>query len=463
VDFKELLKVARRRWVTIVAFTVVAILGAGLVSVLATPQYESRARVFVSSPGDTGNTEDRYVSTLFVQARVKSYSNMATSRDLMQRVILRMGLKMGPTELASRVTSSVEDGTVLIDIVVDDPGSDQAQRIAQTVTEELADFIDRLETPRGESRSLVKATVVDSASAPGNPVFPKTRVNMAIAALLGLVVGLGVALLREILDTTVKTREDVEKVVDAPVMVIFGYDPDVPKRPLLTTLDSHAPRVEAFRMLRTNLQYLDLDNEPHSLLITSAMAGEGKTSTSVNLAIAVAQTGKRVVLVDGDLRRPGVASMLNLEGSVGLTTALVGRSTLEESIQVHSASSIHVLTSGPIPPNPTEILQARATRDLLARLESLYDLVIIDAPPLLPVADAAVLARETSGVIMVVRHGKTGRDHLQQAAARLTAVGGRLFGVVLNMAPRRMMKDKDYALEYGYGYGDSPPKSAQKV
>ena len=213
--------------------------------------------------------------------------------------------------------------------------------------------------------------------------------------------------------------------------------PSVPRTPLLTDAGTHVPRAEAFRVLRTNLQFLDPDAPPRSFLITSAVPGEGKSSTATNLAITLAQAGKKVLLVDGDLRRPSIATMLGLEGAVGLTTVLVGRSDLEASIQLHRESGVHVLTGGPVPPNPSEILQSHATRDLLGRLRAMYDLVVIDAPPLLPVADAAITAAEVDGAIVVVRHGKTTREQLRHSVERLEQVGARTFGVVVNMTPRR--------------------------
>jgi receptor protein-tyrosine kinase len=270
------------------------------------------------------------------------------------------------------------------------------------------------------------------------------------------VLGAGLALVRDLLDNTVKSVEDVEEVTGAPVMASVGIDKTMAKQPMLTDVKGFSPRGEAFRMLRTNLQYLDLDNPPKSLVITSAIAGEGKTSTSTNLAVALAQAGRRVLLIDGDLRRPRVASLLGLESSVGLTTVLVGRTKLEESIQRHQASGVYFLAGGPTPPNPTEVLQSQATHDLLAKLRAAYDAVIIDAPPLLPVADAAILGTAADGAILVTRHGKTHREELEAATQRLEKVGARLFGTVVNMIPKR--SGGAYSYYYYYEYDTSTPR-----
>ncbi len=221
---------------------------------------------------------------------------------------------------------------------------------------------------------------------------------------------------------------------------------------MLTNLGSFAPRTESFRLLRTNLQFLDLDDQPRCLVISSAVPGEGKTMTSTNLAVALAQTGRRTLIIDADLRRPRVAGLLDLDAAVGLTTILVGKTELQDAIQVHEPSGLHFLASGAKPPNPTEILQSRVTHNLIKQLSDEYDMVIIDAPPLLPVADASVLATLADGIILVVKHGKTTRDQLEEAIARLNQVGGRLFGVVVNMIPRRATNSYYY---YYYEEGES--------
>ncbi|HET9501815.1 MAG TPA: CpsD/CapB family tyrosine-protein kinase [Marmoricola sp.] len=251
----------------------------------------------------------------------------------------------------------------------------------------------------------------------------------------------------------------MEKILDRPVLTSVGHDGEVAKHPLITDASSHAPRVEAFRLLRTNLQFLNLDRTPRSIVITSPLPGEGKTSTAVNLAIALAQTGRRVLLLDADLRRPKAAAMLGLERSVGFTTVLVGRAELKDAIQRHSGSGIHFLASGPIPPNPTEVLQSNTARGLLDRLAEMYDMVIIDTPPLLPVSDAAILARDVDGAILVVRHGKTSKEQVRQTGQRLSQVDARLLGVAVNMTPRRGGRNDDYGYGYEYEYAYAPQTS----
>jgi capsular exopolysaccharide synthesis family protein len=453
VDFKELLRMAQRRWLTIVVFFLIGLLGGGALTYFQTPQYESKTRVFIAAEAGDDTANGSIVSAYFAQQRVASYARLATSRELMQRVISQLNLTdVTPAHLADQIDAEVEELTVIITITVHDPDPGQAQRIAKSEAGIFTEYLKELET------SPIKATIVDPASYSSSQVSPKPVLNLVIAGVLGLIIGLGMALLRDLLDNTVSSASDVENTIDAPVLSSVAYDSDVPKHPLLTEVGSHSTRVEAFRLLRTNLQFLDLDTRPRAIVITSAVPSEGKTSTATNLAIALAQTGLRVLLVDGDLRRPKVASVLGLERSVGLTTVLVGRSELQDSIQKHTDSGIYFLASGPIPPNPTEVLQSRAAQELFDRVSQMFDMVIIDGPPLLPVSDAAIMARDVDGAILVVRHGKTTKEQLKQAALRLAQVDANLLGVMVNMTPKRGGKGSGYGYGYGYAYGYGPDK-----
>ena len=456
MDFKELLRMAQRRWLTIVVITILGLLGGAAITFLQTPKYESHARVFISTKS-SGNSSDAFAASYFATQRVQSYAQLATSRELMQRVISDLNLNMTPSALAAKISAEVSDQTVIIVLKVDDPSAAVAQRIAKAESESFVNYLTEIETPFGSSGSPIKATIVDPATYSAGPVSPQPAFNLAIGLVLGLVVGVGVALVRDLLDNSVSSAADVEATIEAPVLASIGYDSSVPKHPLLTEAAGHSTRVEAFRLLRTNLQFLDLDTRPRALVITSAVPGEGKTSTATNLAIALAQTGQRVLLVDGDLRRPKLAGILGLERSVGLTTVLVGRSDLTESIQKHSGSGIYFLASGPLPPNPTEVLQSKTAQTLFDRLSEMFDMVIIDGPPLLPVSDAAIIARDVDGAILVVRHGKTTKEQLRQAATRLAQVDANVLGVTLNMAPKR--GTKPYGYEYAYGYGPEKHKS----
>ncbi len=454
MDFKDLLRLVGRRWKTIAAMFCLGVIAAAAFTFSQTPMYHSTARVFIST--DDTNPATAYYASVFGTQRVQSYADLASSGQVMQKVIKRLDLNLTPPELASKVTATVATNTVLITLEVKDSNARVAQQLTQALASEFTSYLAEVETPTGKNLAPVKATVTDEASYDASPVSPHTGLNIAIGAILGLILGAALAVVRDLLDTTIKTPHDIETAAHAAVMTHVAYDPSIEKSPLLTDAGTETARAEAFRVLRTNLQFLDLDNPPRSLVVTSAVPNEGKTTTATNLAIALAQAGKQVLLVDGDLRRPQVAKRLHLETSVGLTTVLVGRSDVASSVQVHNESGVHVLSSGPIPPNPTEVLQSQAMRQLVARLQASYEYVIIDAPPVLPVADASIMSTDTDGSIIVTRHGKTTKEQLHQAASRIEQVGGRLFGVVVNMSPRKRAGYDGYGYGYGYGYDPEP-------
>jgi receptor protein-tyrosine kinase len=435
VDFKQLLHVLRRRWLTIVAMVLIAAGVATFINWQMDTKYESKTRVFIGlNLQDASQTTGALYQAI---ARAQSYADLADSNDLMNQVISDLDLQVTPGELADDIEAEVVQDTTLIDVTVHADDPKQAQAIARVHSQRYTEFLSGLENPSDTGATGLVAQVTDSATYNGSSVSPRRMLNYAIAALIGLLLGIAGAIARHTLDRTVSSQEHISEVTDKPVLASIMYDSSIKKSPLLTDLGSFAPRTEAFRVLRTNMQFLDLDHQPRCLVISSALQGEGKTMASTNLAIALAQTGRRTLLIDGDLRRPRVAGQLGLDAAVGLTTVLVGNTDVKDAIQVHEASGLHFLASGAKPPNPTEILQSRVTHDLIRELCESYDMVIIDGPPLLPVADASVLATIADGIILVVHHGKTSRDAVSDAIKRLEQVGGRLFGIAVNMIPKR--------------------------
>ncbi len=229
-------------------------------------------------------------------------------------------------------------------------------------------------------------------------------------------------------------------------------DPDYGKK-LITHLGTRSPVTESYRVLRTNLQFLVLDRPLKSMVVTSAAPGEGKTLTTANLAIVIAQGGDRVVVVDADLRRPALHRAFGLPNRPGLTNVLVGGAALDSALQETNIGGLQVLTSGPIPPNPAELLASRAMRDLLAELGERFDMVVVDSPPALPVTDALVLSRSVDGVLMVVTAASTPYQVVQRACDALKKVQARLLGVVLTQV--RFGGPLDY---YYYYYSKQPSR-----
>lgn len=459
MEFRDYLRIARRRWLLIVSCLVVAVGVAALVTFRATPLYASTTQLFISTPGS--DTAQAYQGGLFSQQRVTSYADLVTSRQVASDVLDEVESDLTPTELAEKVTASAVPETVILEIEVSDPAPETAQELAQGYAEVMTGYIKDLEEPAGGGKAPLKATVAEEADLPTAPYSPQPVRNLGLAAVLGLLLGLGLAVMRELLDNRIKTPADVNAIADTPVMSTIPLDPSVEKTPLITDINTHAPRAEAFRVLRTNLQFVDVDSPSKIVAVTSSLPGEGKSSTAMILAIALTQAGQRTLLVDGDLRRPQVAGRLGLEQTVGLTTVLVGKIDLADALQEHAASGLTVLTSGSVPPNPAELIQSHAMEDLLKDLRGQFEVVVIDSPPLLPVTDAALLAAHSDGALIVVRHDKTTTDQLEHSLERLHAVDSRAVGVVINAVP--VKRGGSYGYGYGYGYGYAPEEGRRKA
>lgn len=453
MDLRDYLRILRSRWIFIATCALATVAIAAALTWSTTPQYASSARLFVSTQGSSDDAQANQGGQFSLQ-RVKSYADLLTGQAIAQQVIDELGLKEGPGELAKQISASSKLDTVILTVTVTDPSPDRAKMLANAVSTQFVSYVAELETPPGKDEATIKATVVDSASDPKSPVSPSPKRNLALGLILGLLIGAGLAVLRDTLDTTVKSVRRLEEIVDAPILGAVPYDGLASKSPLINDLDAYAPRVEGFRVLRTNLQFIDPDADHKVFVVTSSLPAEGKTTTATNLAIALAEGGERVALIEADLRRPKVTEYLNLEGTVGLTTVLVGRISVQDAIQETVIPRLSVLSSGRTPPNPAELLKSQAMGSVIKELRDEYDVVLIDAPPLLPVTDAALLSSQADGAILIVRYGSTTQDQVRAATERLQAVGARPIGAILNMTPAK--GGGQYGYGYGYGYGYAP-------
>ncbi|MRJ75564.1 polysaccharide biosynthesis tyrosine autokinase [Aeromicrobium sp. SMF47] len=455
MDLRDYLRILRSRWILIVSTALAAVAAAAALTWSATPQYASSARMFVSTQGSTDDTQANQGSQFSLQ-RVKSYADLLSGEEIARRVMEDTGLDGTPAALASQISASSKIDTVILTVTVTDPDPQRARTLTNAVAKVFVSYVAELETPPGKDEATIKATIVDPGSLPGSPVSPNPTRNIALGLILGLLIGAGIAVLRETLDTTIKSTRQLESLVDAPIVGTISFAADGVDTPLITELDTYAPRAEAFRVLRTNLQFIDPDVERKVFVVTSSLPGEGKTTTAINLALALAEGGERVALVEADLRRPKVGEYLRVESTVGLTTVLIGRLPLDDALQPSARPGLTVLTSGSTPPNPAELLKSTSMTKVIASLREQFDIVLIDAPPLLPVTDGALLAAEADGALLVVRHGKTTSDQVTVAVERLEAVGARPVGVIFNMLPPR--GGDGYG--YGYGYGYAPEAGA---
>ena len=267
---------------------------------------------------------------------------------------------------------------------------------------------------------------------PDEPSSPKVLQNLGIGLILGLLLGVGIAVLRHVLDTRVRNEDDVRSLTDSPILGVVAYNQNVPSHPVILRDEPQAAPSEAVRRLRTNLQFIDIANRPKSIVISSSIPAEGKSTMAINLAVSLADTGSRVILVDADLRQPSIADYMGIEGRVGLTTVLIGRADVEDVVQPLGTTSLDLLPAGQIPPNPSELLGSMTMAVLLERLSAVYDMVLLDSPPLLPVTDAVVLSKMAGGALVVVGADRIHRPQLQQSLESLETAGAHIFGLVMN-------------------------------
>lgn len=458
MDLRDYLRVLRTRWILIVAFALGSVALAAGVTINSTPQYASKARLFISTSGSDDSSA--FQGSQFSLQRVKSYAELLTGQEIARRVVDDMNLDESPKALASQISASTSPDTVILTVTVTDPGPRRARILAEAVSQAFVAYVAELETPPGRDQATIKASIVDPANTPSTPISPNPTRNITLGLIIGLLLGAGVAMLRETLDNTIKSAKQLESLVGVPIIGTIGYDTDAVSTPLISSLDTYAPRAEAFRVLRTNLQFIDPDAQHKVFVVTSSLPSEGKTTTAVNLALALAEGGEKVVLVEGDLRRPKISEYMRVESAVGLTTVLIGKIPLADAVQLSATDGLSILTSGSTPPNPAELLKSESMSAVVAALRGSHDIVLIDAPPLLPVTDGALLAAQADGALLVVRHGKTTTDQLTLAVDRLEAVGATPVGVIFNMTPA---KGGD-GYGYGYGYGYAPEtKPAEKL
>jgi len=456
MDLREALVALRESWWLPVIGVIGGAVAALLFSLAQTPLYTSSTQFFVSTR-DSASTSDIVQGSQFSEARVTSYTRLITGEDLAGRVVDRLDLAMTPGALRAEIAATAAPDTVLIDVAVTDPSAQQAQRIAEAIGTEFTALVGELETPEAGDASPVRVTVTDRPEVSTFPSSPKTYRNVAIGLFLGFLVGAGLAVVRARLDRSVKDPDEVADLVQAPVMGVILRDEALNKQHVIDRVGNNRT-AEDYRQPRTNLQFLDVDNPPTVIMVSSAVPSEGKTTLVVNLALTLTDLGRRVTIVEADLRRPKVIRYLGLIRGVGLTNVLAGTADVEDVSQQVGQGELFVIAGGPTPPNPGELLASANMSSLLDKLRSENDYVLIDAPPLLPVADSSGLAVHTDGVLLSVRYGSTRKDQLEQAGQTLARVGARTLGVILNIVPSNANMAPSYG--YGHDYGGGPGKHA---
>ena len=462
MTFDSFLKILRRYWLILVAGLVLGTVVALGISWIQPKVYSADSSGFITtaSTSNEGSVGTALAGDSYAKSRAKSYADLGTKRVVAEQVIKDLRLSTTPEDLVENITVTVPTDTVTIKVTAKASTPRGASDLANEWIVAMAAQIKQLEDGgSNNNQAVVTLTPLESAALPTSPSSPNIKLNVAFGLLIGLVIGAGVALLRKQYDRRIRSTSDVTTITQVPIVGTLPAERelvDAESRLVSTDLEgaydtrrSSSTRQfdEGMRELRTNLEFLDVDNPPRSIVVTSAVPSEGKSTVAANLAATIAETGRKVVLIDGDLRRPTMAKTFGIPGEVGLTDLLAGRLDLEAVLQPwRDGSSLFLLPAGSIPPNPSELLGSSSFHELVAELINQSATVIIDSPPLLPVTDAAVLTARNDGALVVISAGRTSVDELTGALAALDKVKGKALGIVLNRVPTTG------ADKYGYKY-----------
>lgn len=409
---------------------------------------------------------DGFTSNSVAQQKASAFASLAGSASVADRIKASLGLD----SLDASVSGGADANVPIIRLTATSSDPGRARDVANAAVTALGEEITSLEsisagdpqtttstdengttttTTSGAATSATTLTATEPAGLPGAPVSPNIKKLTLMGLAAGLVLGYVIAFLRRALDNKVRHNSDVEDLLHSSVLAV------VPRSPELNAkgrkhVDGLGQAAEALRHLRTNLRFVDVDNPPRAIVMTSANPGEGKSTVSAVLAQMLAASGQRTILVDTDLRKPVIHKIFDIDGAVGLTQVLAGDVQVSDVAQaVSDHPHLRVIPAGRIPPNPSELLGSQRMKALLDRL-SQEAIVILDAPPLLPVTDAGLLTALADGAILVLEVGRTYKEQARLCGKVLTQVDGRLLGVVLNRASRRALG----SVYYGYGYGN---------
>ncbi|GAA5033960.1 polysaccharide biosynthesis tyrosine autokinase [Microbacterium fluvii] len=445
----------KARWLTILVFVLLGVLLASLYVMFAPREYSASTRLLVSASTGT-NGSDLAQGGTFSQQQARNYSNIATSEIVLQPVIDALDLQLTVTALGRKVSSTIPLNTSVIQIEVTDSSPVRAAAIANSVTTSLVNTVGSLVPTDADGRSLVGVDIVQRATVPSRPSSPNALIALFAGAVGGLVAGVAYVIIARRISSRVRTAAEARRLTNAPVLGTIRFESDVRERAAMADISSRSVRAEEYRQVRTNVGFLQMGNAHKAFAITSSVPGEGKSTTSANLAASLASIGRSVCLIEADLRKPSLGGYLDLESSIGLTTVLSGDADLDDALQTWGYSGLQVLLAGEVPPNPSELLSSPAAADLIATLRARFEIIIVDTPPILPVTDGAIIGNLLGGVILVIGLGKVRERELAGTIEALTVSHTPVLGTVLNMAA------SEHTRAYEYGYGSTASHEARE-
>ena len=463
INFKFILKLVRQNLPIILVGTLVGLVLLLALSFMSTPLYSSSVRLFVSTPANALDLSSLSVGSSFAQQRVKSYADIINSPLTLNPVIQKLGLSISPHELAGSISASAPLDTVLIDVTVKTPDPILSANLANEVGAQFAVTASQLEF--GDSTTGIKVTVVGDAQPSSRPSSPRYLLNSLAGMVIGGLVGFVISVIRVYFSGVVKNSEHLG---GHTLLAAIAFDEDAVVHPLISEVDKYSARTEAFRQLRTNIMHIAERRESkgksskgYVLTVTSSLPGEGKTTSGLNLGLSLAAAGKKVLFLEGDLRRPSAKKYFpefSDKNSQGFAFLLNAEHKTEmqyrKLIRIDRSTKMNLLLAGPVLSNAGELFMSEGLLKFLNFARQNYDFVIVDSPPLLPVSDSLAIAKLSDGILIIVKAGVTRVAQLAGVLNRIKSIGGDPIGVVLNMIPENARDYDDYGYQYEYSrYG----------
>lgn len=445
MELKNYLNIFKKWWLVIAFFTALTTLLTTILVFTIPPTYKASTLLIVNqAQGATINLND----VMTAERLARTYAEVVTKRPVLEAVITQLNLPLTTTELGKKIEVQLIRDTQLINIAVADKNPGKAALIANAVTKAFQDEIQKIQRASLSSDASINSIgVVEQAKTPDKPYSPKKALSILLAFILGLTASATLVFLIEYLDDTLKSEADIKNFLGVNNLGVISYIKEEHRQPgqIVTLIDPQSTVTEAFREIRTNIQFASANLTSRSIVITSASPAEGKSLTCANLAVVMAQAGYKTLLIDADLRKPIQHEIFKLENNFGISSLLTAESFSDLNWQETLVPGLFVITAGPFLPNPTEWLGSTRMHRILEKIkEKGFHVVLFDSPPVGMVTDAAVLSSMTNAAIITIEAAKTSRDDVAKAIEAIQRVGGIVLGTILNYKKPSRTRGKYY-------------------
>lgn len=447
----EYLGTIRKHIVTLIVTFVLVVVAACVFTAMSPVKYSTTTKLFAKydSSSSSLNSAEQNSANSYIMSQIKSYPTLTTTQAVLQPVIEELHLNQTVNGLAGQITASNPTSTAFVNITVTSGNPKQAAEIANATAASLSNVVEKSLYTSG-SQSAIKLSIVQPAQQPTVPSSPNWKFNVAAGVLAGLVVGVFMTLVKDKLSKTIQNEGEINEYIDAPIIGRVVEDPLLEDSKPVVVNEPGSSLAEDFRRIRTSLAFMAPVEGTNCrlLVITSAEPSEGKTTTSVNVAAALAENGAKVLLVDADLRHPSVANKLDIDGSAGLAHVLSGQASVKDVVQRYWRPNLHIMPAGPKPPNASTLLNSVIMTELLNNALQKYDYVIIDTAPMVVANDAVIFVRRGGALVMVCRRDKALKNDLEDIRQELDTLDQSVSGVIFNCAK----ENKKIGTVYGNYY-----------